>query len=117
VVPVLEELVRRTGENAAYHVLKGKGAETMRICLYRVDFPHPVPNHIHAGDILPVRSGTGGRVLLAFSETFLEWSRPSVICSPVSGGAATTPRWRTALRRSQAFPPRSSALMERSPRP
>ncbi|MBC9175572.1 IclR family transcriptional regulator [Pseudoroseomonas ludipueritiae] len=71
VLPVLEELVRRTGESAAYHVLKGSGAEAVRICLYRVDSPHPIRDHIRAGDVLPLRSGTGGRVLLAFSEPFL----------------------------------------------
>ncbi|RKK02901.1 IclR family transcriptional regulator [Pseudoroseomonas wenyumeiae] len=71
VLPVLEELVRRTGESAAYHVLKGSGAEAVRVCLYRVDSPHPIRDHIRAGDILPLRSGTGGRVLLAFSAPLL----------------------------------------------
>lgn len=71
VLPVLEELVRRTGESAAYHVLRGSGAAAVRICLYRVDSPHPIRDHIRAGDVLPLRSGTGGRVLLAFSEPSL----------------------------------------------
>lgn len=37
-----------------------------RLCLYRVDSPQPVRDHIKAGDILPMNRGTGGRVLMAF---------------------------------------------------
>jgi DNA-binding IclR family transcriptional regulator len=64
VPPVLRELVAATGESAAYHVLQGDA----RLCLYRVDSPHPVRDHIRAGDLLPARRGSGGRVLAAFSE-------------------------------------------------
>lgn len=62
VLPVLKNLVARTGESAAYHVLQGDA----RLCLYRVDSPHPVRDHIKAGDILPLDRGTGARVLVAF---------------------------------------------------
>ena len=62
VVPVLRDLVIATGESAAYHVRHGVG----RRCLYRVDSPHPVRDHIRAGDLLPLDRGTGGRVLTAF---------------------------------------------------
>lgn len=62
VLPVLRELVAATGESAAYHVRQGEA----RLCLYRVDSPHPIRDHIRAGDILPADRGTGARVLIAF---------------------------------------------------
>ncbi|HWI82907.1 IclR family transcriptional regulator [Ramlibacter sp.] len=62
VLPVLRELVAATGESAAYHVRQGAA----RLCLFRVDSPHPVRDHIRAGDLLPLERGTGGRVLTAF---------------------------------------------------
>ena len=37
-----------------------------RLCLFRVDSPHPVRDHIRAGDVLPLERGAGGRVLSAF---------------------------------------------------
>lgn len=63
VLPVLQDLVATTGESAAYHVPQG-GA---RLCLYRVDSPQPIRDHIRAGDLLPAGRGSGGRVLAAFS--------------------------------------------------
>jgi DNA-binding IclR family transcriptional regulator len=66
VLPALRKLVRITGESAAYHVLQGQGANLSRLCLFRVDSPHPVRDHIRAGDVLPPDRGTGGRVLMAF---------------------------------------------------
>ncbi|WBY03146.1 IclR family transcriptional regulator [Ramlibacter tataouinensis] len=65
VMPVLRSLVAQTGESAAYHVRQGDA----RLCLYRVDSPHPVRDHIRAGDILPPDKGTGARVLIAFDPT------------------------------------------------
>jgi DNA-binding IclR family transcriptional regulator len=62
VMPVLRELVAATGESAAYHVRQGEA----RLCLYRVDSPHPIRDHIKAGDVLPADRGTGARVLIAF---------------------------------------------------
>ncbi|MCW5655364.1 IclR family transcriptional regulator [Hydrogenophaga sp.] len=66
VMPVLRQLVAATGESAAYHVRQGKAPHQSRLCLYRVDSPHPVRDHIRAGDVLPLHKGTGGRVLSAF---------------------------------------------------
>lgn len=62
VLPVLRALVKATRESAAYHVRQGDA----RLCLYRVDSPQPVRDHIRAGDLLPLRKGTGGKVLCAF---------------------------------------------------
>jgi DNA-binding IclR family transcriptional regulator len=66
VLPELRRLVQATGESAAYHVRQGQGADAVRLCLYRIDSPHPVRDHIRAGDVLPLERGTGGRVLTAF---------------------------------------------------
>ena len=62
VLPVLRTLVAVTGESAAYHVRQGE----TRLCLYRVDSPHPIRDHIKAGDLLPMDKGTGARILVAF---------------------------------------------------
>lgn len=61
-MPVLRALVAATGESAAYHVRQGDA----RLCLYRVDSPHPIRDHIRAGDLLPLDRGTGARILIAF---------------------------------------------------
>lgn len=66
VLPVLRELVAATGESAAYHVRQGQGSGMVRLCLYRVDSPHPVRDHLKAGDVLPGNRGTGARILIAF---------------------------------------------------
>lgn len=63
VMPVLNDLVARTQESAAFHVRQGD----QRLCLYRVDSPHPLRDHVRAGELLPLDKGAGGRVLLAFS--------------------------------------------------
>jgi DNA-binding IclR family transcriptional regulator len=62
VLPALRALVAATRESAAFHVVQGDA----RLCLYRVDSPQPVRDHIRAGDVLPLNRGTGGRVLTAF---------------------------------------------------
>lgn len=63
VMPVLRELVRRTKESAVYHVRQGDS----RLCLYRVDSPQPLRDHVQVGDLVPLDRGAGGRVILAFS--------------------------------------------------
>jgi DNA-binding IclR family transcriptional regulator len=62
VMPVLKELVERTRESAAFHVRSGAS----RLCLFRVDSPQVVRDHIRVGDTMPLERGAGGRVLLAF---------------------------------------------------
>jgi len=75
IVPVLQDLVAATGESAAYHVRQGKGEDWARLCLYRVDSPHAVRDHVKAGDLLPADRGAGARVLVAFGESTLPVSR------------------------------------------
>ena len=67
VLPVLRQLVTATGESAAYHVLQGQPPHASRLCLYRVDTPQPVRDHIQAGDVLPADRGAGALVLMAFT--------------------------------------------------
>jgi DNA-binding IclR family transcriptional regulator len=63
VLPVMRELVRETRESASLHVRQGD----QRLCLFRIDSPQPIRDHIRAGDLLPLDRGAGGRVILAFS--------------------------------------------------
>jgi len=74
VPPVLRELVAATGESAAYHVRQPQGEGWARLCLYRVDSPHLVRDHVRAGDLLPADRGTGARVLIAFGPE-ADWPR------------------------------------------
>lgn len=62
VLPVMKALVAKTGESVALHVRQGD----QRLCLYRVDSPQLLRDHVRAGDVLPLDRGAGGRVLLAF---------------------------------------------------
>ena len=68
VMPVLRQLVAATGESAAYHVRQGAGADWQRLCLYRVDSPNILRDHVKAGDILPSERGAGARILIAYGE-------------------------------------------------
>ena len=63
VLPVMKDLVARTGESVALHVRQGE----QRLCLFRVDSPQLLRDHMRAGDLLPLDRGAGGRVLMAFS--------------------------------------------------
>jgi DNA-binding IclR family transcriptional regulator len=63
VMPVLRDLAASTGESASYYVRQGD----QRLCLFRVDSPRPVRDHLQAGALLPLHRGAAGRVLLAFS--------------------------------------------------
>lgn len=63
VVPVLEELVARTGESAAFYVRRGE----RRLCLFRVDSPHLLRMHVRVGDALPLDGSAIAQVLRAFA--------------------------------------------------
>jgi len=67
-------VVAATGESAAYHVRQPQGEGWARLCLYRVDSPHLVRDHVRAGDLLPADRGTGARVLIAFGPE-ADWPR------------------------------------------
>ena len=63
VLPVLHRLVEQGTESSSLHVRRD--ADT-RLCLFRVDSHHSTLDRVHAGDILPLRKGAAGHVLLAF---------------------------------------------------
>jgi len=63
VLPILRDLVAAGTESASFHVRQD--AET-RLCLFRVDSNHSTLDRVQAGDVLPLRRGAAGRVLLAF---------------------------------------------------
>ncbi|MBU8540601.1 IclR family transcriptional regulator [Falsiroseomonas tokyonensis] len=63
VVPVLEELVARTGESAAFYVRRGE----QRLCLFRVDSPHLLRLHVRVGDALPLDNSAIAQVLRSFA--------------------------------------------------
>lgn len=85
VMPVLKQLVKETGESAALHVRRGAS----RLCYFRVDSPHPIRDHIKAGDLLPLHRGTGGRVLTAYD--------------PVEGKAASSDKALYAAIRANGY--------------
>jgi DNA-binding IclR family transcriptional regulator len=47
-------------------VRQAQGEGWARLCLYRVDSPHVVRDHVRAGDLLPADRGAGARILIAF---------------------------------------------------
>jgi len=63
VLPVMHDLVAKTGESVALHVKQGD----QRLCLLRVDSPQLLRDHVQAGDVLPLDRGAGGKILMAFS--------------------------------------------------
>ena len=62
VMPTMKALVAKTGESVAFHVQQGQ----QRLCLFRIDSPQLLRDHVRAGDVLPLDRGAGGRVLMAF---------------------------------------------------
>ncbi len=64
IMPVLRRLVELTNESAGFHIRFGD----KRLCLYRVDSPHPLRDHFKPGDALPLERGAGGKVLTSFGK-------------------------------------------------
>jgi DNA-binding IclR family transcriptional regulator len=62
VMPALQALAKETTESASFYVRQGQ----VRVCLFRVDSPQPVRDHVRMGDELPLRKGAAGRVLVSF---------------------------------------------------
>jgi DNA-binding IclR family transcriptional regulator len=64
VMPALRELARATEESASFYIREGD----KRICLFRVESPRSLRDHIQVGEVMPLtRGGAAGRVLVAFS--------------------------------------------------
>ncbi len=64
IAPVLQQLVQQTGEGASFSIRQGHH----RLCLFRVDPPRDVRDHVRAGDLLPLNVGATGLVLQAHSK-------------------------------------------------
>jgi DNA-binding IclR family transcriptional regulator len=62
VMPALEKLVAATGESASLYVRSGN----QRLCLYRVDSPHPLRLHVRQGDMRPMDDSATAQVLRIF---------------------------------------------------
>jgi DNA-binding IclR family transcriptional regulator len=63
VVPVLRELVARSGETASFYVRDGD----RDTCLFRVESPRPIRDAgVAEGDTFPIDNSAGSRVLSAF---------------------------------------------------
>lgn len=65
VLPVLNDLVRQGTESSSFHVRQD---DKTRLCLFRVDSAHSTLDHIRPGDVLPLRRGAAGRILLAVDQ-------------------------------------------------
>ena len=64
---VLRRLAQETGEGASFFTREGK----LRVCLFRVDSPRSIRDHIHVGDLLPLEKGAAGRVLASFDRALI----------------------------------------------
>jgi DNA-binding IclR family transcriptional regulator len=62
---VLRRLVQETGEGASFFTREGN----LRVCLFRIDSPKSVRDHVRTGDLLPLDKGAAGRVLSSFDRT------------------------------------------------
>lgn len=65
VPPVLRRLVQETEEGASFFTREGN----LRVCLFRVDSPRSIRDHLRTGDLLPLDKGAAGRVLASFDRT------------------------------------------------
>lgn len=64
VLPVLKLLVSETGEGASFFKREGD----MRVCLYRVNSERAIQEYVSPGDMLPLRRGAAGRIMLDFAD-------------------------------------------------
>jgi IclR family KDG regulon transcriptional repressor len=62
-LPILQEIVKRTGENAAVAVLDGNEI----VYVERVDSPNPVRSVVRTGQRLPAYCAASGKALLAYA--------------------------------------------------
>lgn len=63
VLPQLRELVAQTNESASFYVRSGE----QRLCLFRIDSPQIIRDHVRSGDVLPLTLGAGGHILSRFA--------------------------------------------------
>jgi DNA-binding IclR family transcriptional regulator len=82
--PILVRLVEETEESASFNVREG----TVRVCVYRVDSPQKIRDHVRVGDVLPLPDGAAGKVLSAFdvSPDDVQWDAVREACFASSRG-------------------------------
>jgi DNA-binding IclR family transcriptional regulator len=61
--PLMRSLVERGTESPSFHVRQD---DETRLCLLRVDSHHSTLDRVRAGDLLPLKRGAAGKVLLRF---------------------------------------------------
>lgn len=76
VPPVLNKLVELTGEGASFFVRDGD----MRVCLYRADSKKEIRDHIQQGELLPLKKGAAGKILLHYCQEQKE-KKPEIFIS------------------------------------
>jgi DNA-binding IclR family transcriptional regulator len=86
VMPALEKLVAATGESASFYVRAGQ----QRLCLYRVDSPHPLRLHVRQGDMRPMDDSAIAQVLRLFENLPLS-SEAAGTRLPIYTGGASDP--------------------------
>lgn len=59
--PVLQDLTATSGESASFFIYE----ENVRACLMRVEGPRGLRHHVRLGELLPLESGSAGKVILA----------------------------------------------------
>ncbi len=62
-LPRMRQLAKLTGESIVFYEREGDA----RICRLRIESEQPIRHHIREGEIVPLRRGSPGRVILAFS--------------------------------------------------
>jgi DNA-binding IclR family transcriptional regulator len=62
VTPALEKLVALSSETASFYIRRGH----QRLCLLRVDSPHPLRMHVRPGDLRPMDKSSIAQVLEKF---------------------------------------------------
>jgi DNA-binding IclR family transcriptional regulator len=65
-MPLLTELVDRTGESVSFYIPVMDPPPPARVCLLRLDSPHEVRDQVRKGDRLSLDVGAGGLVIRAF---------------------------------------------------
>ncbi|APZ52206.1 IclR family transcriptional regulator [Salipiger abyssi] len=60
--PVLEDLVRKTGESGSFFRREGN----MRVCLFRADTHQPLREHVAEGDAVEIGKGAAGHVFMTY---------------------------------------------------
>ncbi|HEY4202762.1 MAG TPA: IclR family transcriptional regulator [Devosiaceae bacterium] len=62
-LPRMRQLAKTTGESVVFY----ERDNDIRFCRLRVESDQPIRHHVREGEVMPLKYGSAGRVLLAFS--------------------------------------------------